>query len=98
MDLLVGARRLPLELVARYVDDLQTLVVAVVIDLLEVLVLRGEATPGGSVDDHDHLALVLLEIEVGSIGGGNAVVVDAHRCMPPGAQNQVTNKIVHNLI
>ena len=78
MDLLVIAGGLVGELVAGEVEDLEALVAALGIELLEVVVLRGEAATGRGVDDEQDLALVVVQADLLAAGLLDCVTVDVH--------------------
>ena len=61
MDALVCAWCLLSELVAGEVEDLETLGVKFLVELLEFVVLRGETTLCGGIHDEQHFVGVLLE-------------------------------------
>ncbi|MPN41179.1 hypothetical protein SDC9_188721 [bioreactor metagenome] len=60
-DLPIAARFLLAKIIGRETDDYQPLVLEAGIQLLEAVVLRGEAAVAGGVDDKNHLAGVLAE-------------------------------------
>lgn len=65
LNVIVGAGFLAAELVAREANDLEVGVLGAdgLVELLETLVLRGEAALGGDVNYQDNFALVLVEWE-----------------------------------
>ena len=61
MDALISARRLLSELVAGEVEDLEALAVIFLVEFLELLILRGEATFCCCVDDQEYFVGILPE-------------------------------------
>ena len=78
VDLLVGAGGLIGKLVAGEVQDLQTVVLVGVVDLLQLLVLGGEAAAGGGVDDQQDLALVVGQRHILSLAGLDGEIINVH--------------------
>ena len=60
MDLLIGSRRLTRELIAGNIKDLQTLIVELLVDFLEILILRRKPASGCCIDDQHDLSRKLL--------------------------------------
>ena len=67
-DLVHRPRLLPHELVARKADHLQAAVAVRLLQLFELLVLRGEAALRGDVDDQQRLFAELGEGVLGAVG------------------------------
>ena len=59
MNFLLGAGSLLTKLVAGEVENLKTLVLILLVQGLQLFVLRSETATGGRVDNEQHLALVL---------------------------------------
>ncbi len=75
LDVVVRARLLAAEAVAWEADNIEAQVVVLLVELLQALVLRGEAALGRNIHDQHHLALKLLEREgrIGLVEGGKVV-------------------------
>jgi sirohydrochlorin ferrochelatase len=82
LDLFVRAGLLAAELVAREAQDLEAARLAIPVERLETLVLRGEATLAGDIDDQQDLTGVVLQRLGRALGGGYCVVVGAHDGLP----------------
>src|SRR5262249_41627961 len=68
-DLVVVARVLAAELVARKAEHDESLVLVRLPQRLQALELRREATLAGGVDDQQHLALVAVELDALAVDG-----------------------------
>ena len=64
LDLLVSTWLLMPELVTREADDDQPALLVLLIEVLQPIVLRGEATLRGCVDDEKHLAFVVGKVHL----------------------------------
>ena len=78
MDLALVAGGLVAELVAGEVQHLEALVVILLVELLQRLVLGGEAAAGGGVDDQQHLALQVGQVQGRALAGLDGVIINAH--------------------
>jgi hypothetical protein len=79
-NLLVGARFLFGELVARNAEDDQ--VVVVVVERTQTCVLRRETSTARDVDDQGELALVVGEVDLVTRDRGHRDVVESHERRP----------------
>ena len=61
MDALVRTRGLLAKLVAGEVEDLEALLMVLLVELLQLLILRSETTARGRIDDKQDLVGILLE-------------------------------------
>src|SRR6185369_13891289 len=61
LDLLVGARLLGPEIIARKPEHVETFALVLLMNLLESVVLRREAAMGSDVDDQQDLALICFQ-------------------------------------
>ena len=76
VNLLVGAGRLPAELVAGDVQDLQTLAVVIPVQLFNGCVLGREAAACGRVDHQDDPAFVVGQVQLFSPAGGDCIIIN----------------------
>jgi AcrR family transcriptional regulator len=77
LDLRVGPRLLPLELVAREAEDLKAAVLVGAVERLKALILRRQAALARHVDDEQHLARVVAQGDLAAVGSGRREVVRA---------------------
>ena len=82
MNLIIASRCLCAELVARDIQDLESLIMIILVQLFDRRILRGKAAAGRGVYDKDNLAFVFTEVELLALSGGNCVIVD-HCLIPP---------------
>ena len=78
VDLALVAGGLVAELVAGEVQHLEPLVVILLIQLFQRLVLGGEAAAGGRVDDQQHLALQVGQVQGSALAGLDGIIINAH--------------------
>ena len=76
MDLLIRSGSLPAELIAGNVQDLQTLVVIILIQLLDRRILRRKPAAGRRVDYQDDLALIIRKVQLFAFAGRDRVIID----------------------
>ena len=82
MDLFIGTRCLIAELVAREVQDLQTVLLMRFIKILKRVVLRREAAACRGIDNEKDLALLVCHGNFRSILCFECVIVNAHDSSP----------------
>ncbi len=84
-DLVGITRLLPAELVAREAQHLEASVLVGFVELLESVVLRGEAAFAGGVDDQQHISKLALEVQrLPTVGGDSEVGDGDHGFVPFG--------------
>ena len=76
VDLIVTARCLSAKLVAWDVQDLQTLIMVILVELLDRSVLRSEAATCSSVDYQDYFSFIIGEFELFTFAGSQCVIID----------------------
>ena len=78
VDLLVCPRRLPPKLVAGDVQDLKTLVAALLVNFLNSPVLSGKPSLLGRVDDKHHFAAAGIQRKIVSLPVFERVIIETH--------------------
>ena len=76
MNAFVSAWSLLSKLVARKIENLEALLVICLIELFQLLILRGEATLGSCVNDEQHLVGVLFQGNILSLSVLNGEFVN----------------------
>ena len=65
MDFIVCSGSLSAELIARNIQDLQSLIMILSVRLFNRGILGRKAATGGSIDYHDHFTFVIHQIQLG---------------------------------
>ena len=82
MNLFVGSLRLLAELVAREIENLKPSVLELLVDALQLLILRRESAGRGGVDNQKNLSLVIRKRNILAFSCLNRKILYVHIVIP----------------